>query len=223
MVKKAKLRVSLIVLFTFCFGIVGQAYANTESINEREETDSLKYQHIVTELNKLMKVVDNQFVLNLDSDDLNRIGLSEKEYKDIQNGLKDTNKYIKKNDLIIQPDLSIKDPNAPINVLGGVNKTVWTWYGWQLFMDSDTTDEVVDKISWGQTALLIGAYMASKIPGAAAIVVEAVILGEIVLAIGTAALNDANDGNGVIVHVWQPTHIIITGVSDATPFWVSSQ
>jgi|GEM_PF-5537468 len=168
-----------------------------------------------------MKVVYNQFVLELSSDDLHKIGLMEKENKDIKKGLKGTNKYIKENGLEIHSDLSIKDPNQPVSVMAGVNKTVFTWYGWDVYMDDYTTTEVIHKIQWGQTALLIGGFIASMVPGAGATVATVTILGEIVLSIGSTALTDANHGNGVVVSIYQPTHGALT--TSQVPFWVSSQ
>jgi|GEM_PF-4915183 len=49
MIRKVKMMVSLLVLLTFAFGTVGQAFASTEAVVEKKEVCSDRYQNLVTE------------------------------------------------------------------------------------------------------------------------------------------------------------------------------
>ncbi len=221
MVRNIRVIMSLLVILSLVLIPVGQAFASSESTQPQGETNYEEYKNLVNELDKYVKVENNEFVLELDSKDLESIGISQDEYDQIQEDIAVSNNYIEDNKWTINPDLKGVLLNQNISVRGGVNQTLWTWYGWDMYWDSDTTAEVIDKLSWGSPALSIGALIALLVPGANAIVAAVAILGEIAIGIGIAALQDADDGNGVIVHLYQPDHGIIN--SSKIPFWVTSQ
>ncbi|MDD2498752.1 MAG: hypothetical protein PHY90_11590 [Desulfitobacteriaceae bacterium] len=198
---------SLMLVFT----TVGPTFAVEKEPCFDQSKDAQRYQILFAELEKLIQVKDNAYVLELHSDDLKKIGLTEIEYKNIKEGLNATNKYISDNSLSIQTDLTITNPNGElVTVRAGLNEWVWTWYGWDVYLDNDSTRNVINRLENAQPVFAIGIYVGSKIPGTVGVVVtEVSVWGELMVTIGKNALNQNNHGNGIKIKLYEYNHIPI--------------
>lgn len=154
---------------------------------------------------------DHTFALNAPKNVMSAI--PDNFIREIYLGMSITNRLIREQNLVTTDDLRIFGARAITSVTmnsmvsGGVNKLVFRWYGWDLYLNNQIC-HALSTIGGGSVGLT-AAILVAAIPAIAP--VAGVIAAAVILTIGVISF--VNQGNGVIIRM-TPTGSI---------FWISSQ
>lgn len=213
--------VSLFVCLVFLFSSVGSVFAASNEQQTKVTKQEINNKRIKDAVDKLSKHVkrtkDGTFELNVPESLKNEID-SETLGK-ITQGMEGINSLIRAGKLVSTDDLKVYDPkDKSLTIQGNVNQFVYTWYGYDLYLDSTNANILAGDLGMAAGAGTIAAAITAvvNIPAGVLTGIAAGLAG-----FGSGAITRANaSGNGVII-----SFLFTMNGSQAqyVPFWVSSQ
>lgn len=211
MKKSLSILLTLAILVTFA----GNAFAyNGDNSNLSSESPTIT----VSDAARAVELLEEHVVrlgdgtFKIDTPEYFEEIISDEILIQIMNGMNVVNALISKGVLFSTKNLEVYNVGLisydaqSIFTRGGVNKIVWRWYGWDLYLSHSICHFIVHG---GAGASGLAAIIAAVIPAAAP--VAGVIAG--VLVISTAIISYNDKGNGVVMKMLPLGHI----------FWISGQ
>ena len=203
---------SILLVFVFAFSFVGNVFAadrTMSTVNNQQQIAIDKGK----EIKDAIQILD-KYVIRLDNGTFQlivpknvKLQISDDVFNGINNSMNDINKLITEGALVSTPNLSVYNPkDTSLTLQDGVNQVLFYWWGYQVWMNHQLTENVCQAMNLTMAAALI----ASAIP---AVTPFSAVIGGYVLAEQT--LMRWNDtGSGIVMSFYARM---------TTPFWYAGQ